>query len=126
MDMPSAFAGIGLAFSAVFGGPYWPAQIITQGEIEYDDGGSIIPGSGEPTRRDCMAQVDAATLSMRQAEGFIEKDRRIIVLADTLTGEISTEDRIELLQGPFAGLWGIESVDRDTGAAGLELRGRQG
>lgn len=125
MDMPSAFAEIGLAFSAVFGGPYWPAQIIAQGEIEYDDGGSIIPGTDGPTMRDCMAQVDAATLAMRQTEGFIEKDRRIIVLAGTLEGEISAEDRIEVLDGPFAGVWGIESVDRDTGAAGFDLRGRQ-
>lgn len=124
MDMPSAFADIGLAFSEVFGGPYWSARIITNTAAEYDDGGSIItPGGVE--YRDCKAQVDAATYSMRQEEGFVEKDRRIIVLAATLTGGISTEDRIEILDGPFVGVWSIESVGRDTGAAGFELRGRQ-
>ncbi len=124
--LDQAFSDIGLAFSQAFGGIFWPAQIITQGEIEYDDGGSIIPGTGEPTKRPCQAQVDAATLAMRQTEGFAEKDRRIIVLAATLDGpEITTEDRIEFLEGPFVGLWMIESAVRDTAAAGFELRGRQ-
>ncbi|MEJ7933496.1 hypothetical protein WG907_04390 [Sphingobium sp. AN558] len=124
MDMAAAFADIGLAFSAAFGGPFWPAQIITQGELEYDDGGSIIPGTGEPVRRDCMAQVDAVSEAMRLQEGFAEKDRRIIVLAATLEGGVTTADKIEILEGPFAAIWSIEFVGMDTVAAGRELRGR--
>ncbi|PZQ55772.1 MAG: hypothetical protein DI555_07025 [Novosphingobium pentaromativorans] len=123
--LDQAFADIGLAFSQAFGGIFWPAQIITNTPAEYDDGGSIIVPGGV-VKRPCQAQVDAATLAMRQTEGFAEKDRRIIVLAATLGGpEITTEDRIEFLEGPFVGLWMIESVARDTAAAGFELRGRQ-
>lgn len=124
MDMAAAFADIGLAFSAAFGGPFWPAQIITNTPAEYDDGGSItVPGG--VVYRDCTAQVDAATQAMRQTAGFVEDDRRIIVLADTLSGGVSTQDRIQLLDGPFAGLWMIENVARDTAAIGYELRGRK-
>lgn len=122
--LDQAFADIGLAFSAAFGGIFWPSRIITDTPAEWDDGGSIITPGGI-VYRPCQAQVDAATLAMRQTEGFVEQDRRIIVLAATLEGLISTNDRIEILEGPFAALWNIESVSRDTGAAGFELRGRQ-
>ncbi len=123
--LDQAFADIGLAFSQAFGGIFWPAQIITNTPGEIDDGGSIIVPGGV-VKRPCQAQVDAATLAMRQTEGFAEKDRRIIVLAATLDGpEITTEDRIQFLEGPFVGIWMIESVARDTAAAGFELRGRQ-
>ncbi|MBH0112714.1 hypothetical protein I5E68_07085 [Novosphingobium sp. YJ-S2-02] len=122
--LDAAFAQIGLAFGEAFGGIFWDARVITNTPAEYDDGGSIIaPGGVE--HRPCKAQVDAATQTMRQAEGFTEKDRRIIVLAGTLEGEISTEERIEFLEGPFEGVWMIEAVARDTGAAGFELRGRK-
>jgi hypothetical protein len=123
--LDQAFADIGLAFSQAFGGIFWPAQIITNTTGEIDDGGSIIVPGGV-VKRACQAQVDAATLDMRQADGFAEKDRRIIVLAATLDGpEITTQDRIQFLEGPFVGIWMIESVARDTAAAGFELRGRQ-
>lgn len=127
MDMAVAFADIGLAFSAAFGGPFHDAQIIRQGVIDYDDGGSIIPGSGAPTLSPCKAQVDAATEAMRAQEGFAEKDRRIIVLAATLEGNVKTSDKIEILNGPaeFVGVWSIEFVGMDTAAAGWELRGRK-
>ena len=127
MDMAAAFADIGLAFNAAFGGPFHNAQIIRQGALEYDDGGSIIPGTGSPTLRPCKAQVDAATEAMRAQEGFAEKDRRIIVLAATLDGNVRTSDTIEILDGPaeFVGVWAIEFVGMDTAAAGWELRGRK-
>lgn len=124
MDMAGAFAEIGQAFSSAFGAPFWAAEIITQPEIVYDAGGSIVPGDDEPTRWPCRAQVDAATEAMRAAEGFTEQTRRIIVLAATLDGIISTDDSIEILEGPFAGVWMIDSVSRDTAAAGFELAGR--
>lgn len=124
MSIAEAIADIALGFSSVLGVGFHDARIITQGEIEYDDGGSIIPGTGEPIHRSCAAQVDAATEAMRLAEGFTEKDRRILVLAGTLEGEISTDDQIEFLDGPFAGKWMIESVGRDPAATCHELRGR--
>ena len=126
MDMAGAFAEIGQAFSSAFGAPFWSAEIITQPEIVYDSGGSIVPGDDEPTRRTCQAQVDVATEAMRAAQGYTEQTRRIIVLAATLEGGITTDDSIEVLEGPFAGVWMIDSVSRDTAAVGFELAGRPG
>lgn len=126
MDMAAAFADIGLAFNAAFGGPFYDAEIITQSDMDtaYDIGGSIIPGAGDPTRRTCKAQVDQATEAMRATEGYTQQTRRIIVLAATLDGGINTDDTIEILAGPFAGVWMIDQVGRDTVAAGWDLMGR--
>ena len=124
MDLAAAFGEIGLGFSSLFGGPYWPAQIITQGAIEYDDGGSIIPGSGAPTLRGCSVQIDTATQAMREAEGFVDTDVRFIILAATLEGSIGTDERVEVLSGPFAGIWSVSALERDPVAAGWVGRGR--
>lgn len=123
-SLPGAFTSIAMAFQGAFGAPFWNARIVTQGTIEYDDGGSIIPGSGVPTYRTCKAQVDVATVAMRQADGFVEADRRIIVLGSTLAGDIGTNDKIEFLEGPFAGMWLIQASQRDPAVIGFELRGR--
>lgn len=72
--LDQAFADIGLAFSQAFGGIFWPAQIITQGEIEYDDGGSIIPGTGEPTKRPCQAQVDGRRYRFTVTPSILQPD----------------------------------------------------
>lgn len=124
MGIAEAMADIALGFSTVLGAGYHSARIITQGEIQHDDGGSIIPGSDVPTYRACSAQVDSATEAMRLSEGFTEQDRRILVLAGTLAGDISTAEQIEFLEGPFVGTWMIESVGRDPAATYHELRGR--
>jgi len=124
-SLPAAFTSIAMAFNGAFGAPFWDARIVTQGAVEYDDGGSIVPGSGSPEYRECKAQVDVATVAMRGADGFVEGDRSIIVLGSTLEGNIGTNDKIDILEGPFAGLWLVESSQRDPASIGFELRGRQ-
>lgn len=118
-----AFADIASSVSVAFGGPFWAAQVVTQTDVEYDAGGSIVD-SGEPQLRACSAQVDVATEAMRQAANYVEEDRRIIVLAASLVGDIGTDDQIELLAGPFQGLWAIQSVTRDPASVCFELRAR--
>lgn len=124
MSVQQAFADIALNFSAIFGAGFWDAHVIGKGSPVYDDGGSIVT-PGMPVIRSCSAQVDAATEAMRLAEGFTDQDRRILVLAATIEGDITTAEQIQLLEGPFAGTWAIESVDRDPAAIYFELRGRR-
>jgi hypothetical protein len=124
MTVQQAFADIALNFSAIFGAGFWDVHVIGKGTPVYDDGGSIVT-PGTPVIRSCSAQVDAATEAMRLADGFTEADRRILVLSATLDGEITTDERIQILDGPFAGTWGIESVTRDPAAIYWELRGRR-
>ena len=64
-------------------------------------------------------------MAMREAEGFVEEDRRILVLSNTLEGGISTADRIQINEGPYEGLWMIGSAARDPAAIGYELRARR-
>lgn len=124
MDIPAAFADIATGFSAVMGGPYHAARILGSSEPVFDTGGSIgTPGT--PTSRTCMAQVDTAGERMRAQDGFAEGDMSILVLASTLAGAISTDDRVEVLAGPHTGTYSIESVARDSVGIGFELRGRK-
>ncbi|MFT4056181.1 MAG: hypothetical protein QM681_16880 [Novosphingobium sp.] len=122
--LDQAFADIGLAFSAAFGGPYHAARVIDQVAPVYDDGGSITtPGGVE--YRPCSVQIDVATTAMRQDAGFVEGSVRFIVLAATLTGSLGTDAEVEVLAGPFAGTWSVSSLERDPVAAGWVGVGRR-
>lgn len=125
MSLAAAFADIGMAFSAAFGGPYHRAQTIEQTAAAYDQGGSIIT-PGRVVHRTCMVQVDSATDAMRRAEGFVDTDVRFIVLAATLEGALGTDARIQVLEGPHAGVWSVSSLERDSVAAGWVGVGRRG
>lgn len=123
--LDQAFADIGLAFSAAFGGPYHDARTIEQTAPVYDDGGSIItPGGVE--YRTCSVQIDMATQAMRDSPNFVQTDVRFIVLSATLAGTLGTDAMIEVLAGPHAGLWSVSSLERDPVAAGWVGTGRQG
>lgn len=125
MDLAAAFGGIGMAFSAAFGGPYHSARVIEQVAPIYDDGGSIVTPGGV-AHRDCQVQIDTAIQRIREAEGYVDTDVALIVLAATLDGGLNTEARIEVLDGPHAGVWSVELIERDTAAAGWVGRGRRG
>ena len=116
-----AFAGIAIGFSEACGGPYFAARVITPGVPVYDDGGSIVTPAA-PSYRACHCQVDAATDAMRAEAGFVDQDVRLLVIG--LTGDLSADDRLEVLAGPRAGVYSVQSVGRDPGAVGFEARGR--
>jgi hypothetical protein len=124
MTLAAAFSQIAVAFSDAMGGPFHRARVIDQVDAVYDDGGSII-GPGTPRYRECRAQVDGVTLRMREASGYVAQDVAIIVLADTLAGSLSTEAKVELLEGPHAGKWSVELIEYDTAALGWSGRGRR-
>lgn len=125
MDLAAAIADIGLGFSALMGGPYHDARTIEQTAAVYDDGGSIISPGGV-AHRTCAVQVDTATQAMRSAPDFVQTDVRFIVLTATLDGVLGTEARIEVLEGPHAGIWTVSSLERDPVAAGWVGTGRKG
>ena len=123
LNMAAKYASIAQAVSAAYGGPYFDAIIHSKGEAVYDDGGSIVT-PGTPTQKSCQAQVDLATQDMRAAEGFTDGDMRILILAEGIVGAISLDDRVEVLAGPHAGTWLIQSIARDPFGIYWELRGR--
>lgn len=125
MDMSALFGSISAGLSQQFGGPYWAGQILGQGTPGHiDDDGNYVPGSAG-TAIDCMVQVDQATEAMRQTAGFTDEDRRMLVLASPTITSITTDNRINITDGPFVGEWLIASVARDPFAAYWELRGRR-
>ena len=71
------------------------------------------------TERECLAQVDGATQTMRTAPDFAVTDRAVYVLANTLEGEMAEGHEIVVHTGPYAGTrWKIaDPIDRDPGAA---------
>ena len=123
LNMAAKFATVAQAVSAAYGGPYFDALVLSKGEPVYDDGGSIVT-PGTPSSRPCEAQVDAATQDKRREEGFTDGDVRILILADGIVGAISLDDRVQVLAGPHAGTWLIQSIARDPFGIYWELRGR--
>lgn len=123
MSIPAMFASIALGISSAFGGPFHDAEVTDQADATTDVGGSIVdPGSA--VTRSCSAQVDACTEAMRAAEGYADKDVRIIILAATLEGPLGTDATIEMLEGGTVGSFSIQSVDSDTMLAYHECRAR--
>lgn len=125
MDLAAAFGEIGMAFSSVLGGPFHDARTIEQIAPVYDDGGSIVT-PGTVAHRACQAQVDSAIQRIRDSGSFVDTDLTFIVLAATLEGGLNTEARIQILEGPHAGTWSVDMLERDPVAAGWVGRGRRG
>ena len=118
------YADLALAFSEQFGAPFGPAVAVWPGTATYDAGGSIT-APGTPISLPCKAQFDAPTQAMRQAEGFLETDARIIVLAASLAATLDQSAQIDVASGPNAGSWALLTVTRDPAGIGYECRGRK-
>lgn len=125
MSLASAFAGIAAGVSSAVGGPYADALVLSRGQPEYDEGGDVVPNTGGPSQRGCKVQFTSCTEAMVQADGYTAKDMRLLILAGTLNGGVGTEDRIKVDTGHYAGVWLVQSVDRDSAGIGWELRGRR-
>lgn len=118
------FADIAIGFSDIAGAPYVDAVATWPGTPVKDAGGSIVT-PGTPVSLPCKAQFDAATLAMREAEGFLQTDVRILVLAATLEGELDTAAKLVVASGDHAGTWTLLSCQRDPAGIGFECRGRR-
>ena len=118
----AAFASIAAGFSERFGGPFVDATAWWPGTPVKDAGGSIVT-PGTPVSLAVKAQFDAPTLAMRQAEGFLEQDARVIVLASG--GTLDAEAQIRVASGVNAGNWSLITVTRDPAGVGYECRARR-
>lgn len=109
---------------ALFGelmGPLYLNATLSGGSNEYGADGTLRTGGGS---QGCKARVDNASERMRAAEGFTETDRAISILAATVAGEVTTDQRIAIDEGDYAGVvFNIASVDRPPGASYFYCRG---
>jgi hypothetical protein len=104
--------------------PYVDAAATWPGTPTLDAGGSIT-ASGTATSYPCKAQFDAPTQQMREAEGFLQTDVRILVLAASLAVPLDTAARIVVTSGPNAGTWALLTCQGDPAGVGYECRGRR-
>jgi hypothetical protein len=117
------FSKLATGFSEAFGGPFIDATAVWPGTPVYDDGGSIVT-SGTPVERPCRCQFDDATQAMRQTEGFLQTDVRILILSASIDTPINTEATIVVDTGPRAGSWSLLSARLDPVGIGWECQGR--
>ena len=115
-----AFAGIANGFSQMAGAPFIDATASWPGTPVTDAGGSIT-SPGTPVQKPCRAQFDAATQAMRAADGFLETDVRILVLAASLAGPLDTGATITAA----GDTWALLTCQRDPAGIGYECRGRR-
>lgn len=124
MTVPAAFARIATAFSAAGLGPYQPSVASWPGVAIEDDGGSIVT-PGTPVEIDCMCQVDSVTDAMRADVGFVDRDVRLLILADGLTRPIDTDATVSVAAGASAGTYSVQTVQLDPMGAYWDCRGRR-
>lgn len=124
----AAFANIATGFSNMAGGPFVDAVATWPGTPVMDAGGSITT-PGTPASYPCKCQFDAPTQQMREAEGFLQTDVRVLVLAATLHASLApaldTGATIIVASGPNAGRWALITCQRDPAGLGYECRGRK-
>lgn len=118
------FAGLATSFAAQFGAPFADATAKWPGTATYDAGGSIT-APGTAINLPCKVQFDWPTQAMRAAEGFLETDARILVLAASITAALDTKAKIIVTSGANAGTWELLSCLRDPAGIGYECRGRR-
>lgn len=116
-----AFAGIAAAVSQAYGGPYHAAVARWTGEPALDPGGTIF-APGEPREAPCSVQGEAATEAMRREDGFRDEDITLLVIG---IDAIDTQAIVTVTAGPHAGVWAIQSCQRDPVGVGWVCRARE-
>jgi len=124
VTIPAAFARIATAFSAAGLGPYQPSVASWPGVPVEDDGGSIV-SPGTPMEIDVMAQVDSVTDAMRTEAGFVDRDVRLLILADGLTRPIDTAATVSVSAGASAGVYSVQTAQLDPMGVYWDCRGRR-
>lgn len=119
--LDDAFREIAGLVSEAVGGPYAAGKLLYAGVPVKDDGGDIVE-PGNPSEVACRVQVDRVTEAMRQEDGFLERDVRLLILGpDNLT----TDPDVSVTDGPFNGQsYSLQTVGRDPLGFGWECRAR--
>lgn len=105
------------AFSKLSCSPYIEAEILSTTAPLLDAGGSIAQ-AGTAIRRPCRCQVDSASFTMRQSDGFVDGDVRLLIIG--LDGELTADDRA-LVNGVT---YLIRSVQTDPSGIGFDCAAR--
>jgi hypothetical protein len=106
-------------FAAALGPVYLDGTLYRPHEFADDGAGggqAVGFGPGEPVK----VQIDAATQAMQRADGFVDTDQRILVLAHGVA-MITTDCEISAGGKRYM----IESVGTDPAGSYYELRGRR-
>lgn len=114
--------GISSVFGSVFGALY-PDGLLHRDTSDpvFDDYGNVIAlGGGSDIA--IKVQRDACSYAMRQADGFVEGDVALIILADGLSVEPTTDMQVTDGTGQR---WMIQSVDKDAANSHFICRGRK-
>lgn len=116
-------------FGAAFGSLYLDSTL-------YGTTGPTYASDGEVTGWDdgeqpCKAQISSADYRMRQEEGFVDGDVKIIVLTHGLTAQPTTDSEI-MVEAPLYALeaggyqrWSVQSRKLDAAGSHWILRGRK-
>lgn len=108
--------GAARIMAGIFGGIYLDAIAYEPTIVEDGEGG----GSRIFTPHAAKAAYERTTEQLRAAEGYVEGDQRIFILAEGLP-DIDTEWEISI----DGQRWSIEQVDRDPARAYFDIRGRK-
>lgn len=110
--------GVRTVFSSIFSGIYLDAQLYRP--VEFDDdgaGGGEDAGHGDP--EDVKVQPEATTQAMRDTPGYVETDRRFLMLAQGID-EPDTDCELA-----FEGdRWSVVNWSRDPCGAYYDLHTR--
>jgi hypothetical protein len=109
---------IGEMFAAVFGPLYLDGTLYRA--VAGDDGQGGGSGNGFDNGTAVKVQIDAATQAMQQAEGFVDTDVRILILAH---GVASPDTDAEVAAG--GARYMVATVGTDPAGSYYELRGRK-
>lgn len=107
------------AFAGVFGAVYLDASLYRAVEFSDDGMGGGSDGDFAPAEA-VKVQIDQASQAMRAAEGYVEGDVRILMLAH---GVPAPDTDAEVGAGGIRYM--IESVATDPAGSYYELRGRK-
>jgi hypothetical protein len=110
--------GLAALFSSALGGIYLDATLYRPVD-DSDDGAGGGSGSGFDAGAAVKAQLDATTQAMRAADGYVETDQRIIVLAYGVA-PITSDCEIFIA----GSRWSIASVTQDPAKSYYDLHGR--
>ncbi len=108
--------GLASVFASAFSSFYLDATL-HRSTITPDGRGGGTTGFADSAVK---AQLDSTTQAQQGADGYVDTDQRILVLASGLA-PITTDDEITI-EGVR---WAIESVSRDPAGAYFDLRGRK-
>lgn len=105
-------------FTRAFAGIYLPATLHSRAVADDGEGSLTAVWTDYP----CRAQIDSMTEAMRAQAGYADTDKRILVLAGTLSIKPDTDCAITVKGERF----NVASINSDPAESYWEIRGSRG